>query len=86
MEFARPTARGLLLLSGLNGQEQPIFGGHVSSDLDQLEATLPGAHYLSDDSILLVCDGQAVVRAFYNVCRHRGTTTFASALIRTNSS
>jgi len=79
------------------------------SKIQQLQATLPGSHYLDDahfirerdaifhnewfcvgrreglvakgeyrlvdvvgESILLVCDKHAAVRAFHNVCRHRG--------------
>jgi Rieske 2Fe-2S family protein len=82
----------------------------MSTESSQMEATLPGDHYLRDEhfsaeckaifhsewfcvgrcddlktrgdfrlvnvageSILLVCDENTELRAFYNVCRHRGS-------------
>src|SRR6185312_4342959 len=36
----------------------------------------PGQYFLaqiSGESLIIICDQQSEIRAFYNVCRHRGT-------------
>ena len=59
-----------------DAEQEKIFGRHWVLVGHQSDVAKAGDYFLrnvSGESVILVCDKDGKVRAFYNVCRHRGT-------------
>ena len=57
-------------------EQQAIFSRHWVCVGHQSQIAKPGDYFLQDvagESLIITRDQEGIVRAFYNVCRHRGT-------------